>query len=194
MNSTVKLVLGLILAGLVINMFIGVLGGGSVIKRNVSYDSFISSVRNNRVEVVTLEEIPNSSHLAITYKIHEGDTAFITEGPPDSGLMGDLLKHNVIIQDIPYRPGLWALLSSLLPILLLIGAWFYFTKKQEGMMMGGDKAGGYGKNKARKLDPILNKIRFKDVAGIEEAKEEVGEIVEFLKTPQHYFKLRAKIP
>jgi cell division protease FtsH len=112
-------------------------------------------------------------------------------------MIGDVSKRltdaNVAVQVQPPRqgPGLGDVLISLLPFLLLIGAWYFFMRQMQG---GGRGAMGFGKSKARLLTEAKGRITFEDVAGIDEAKDELGEIVEFLKDPGKFQRLGGKIP
>ena len=111
-------------------------------------------------------------------------SAFYTNAPLDDKLISTLLDKNVRVKVTPEdKPSMFtSLMFSLLPVLLLIGAWFYFMRMQSG---GGGKGGAFsfGKSRAKLLDKDTNKVTFADVAGCDEAKEEVQEIVDYLKAP-----------
>lgn len=116
---------------------------------------------------------------------------------PDLGLMGDLLEHNVIIEGRePERQSLWMqLFVAAFPILLILAIFIFFMRQMQGGM-GGGRGGpmGFGKSKARLLSEDQIKTTFADVAGVDEAKEDVSELVEFLRDPSKFQKLGGKIP
>ena len=117
---------------------------------------------------------------------------------PDLGLMGDLLEHNVVIEGRePERQSLWMqLFVAAFPILLILAIFIFFMRQMQGGMGGGGRGGpmSFGKSKARLLSEDQIKTTFSDVAGVDEAKEEVGELVEFLRDPGKFQKLGGKIP
>ncbi|MGM0599721.1 MAG: ATP-dependent zinc metalloprotease FtsH [Candidatus Rifleibacteriota bacterium] len=124
----------------------------------------------------------------------EAKTAdFHTVAPEDPGLMKIIRKSDAIIEAEPPAQMSWwlNLLINWFPFILLIGAWLYILQKMQG---GGAKALSFGKSKARMVDPTDKKILFKDVAGVTEAKEDLLEVVEFLRDPQKFTNLGAKIP
>ncbi len=112
----------------------------------------------------------------------------------DRGLVGDLIDNNVKFDIKPREEGsfLVSLLLSWGPMLLLIGVWVYFMRQMQGGGKGG--AFSFGKSKARMLDENTNTVTFADVAGCDEAKEEVKEVVDFLKDPSRFHKLGGRIP
>ncbi|MFM8576027.1 MAG: ATP-dependent metallopeptidase FtsH/Yme1/Tma family protein, partial [Limnohabitans sp.] len=112
----------------------------------------------------------------------------------DRGLVGDLIANGVKFDVKPREEGslLMTLLVSWGPMLLLIGVWVYFMRQMQGGGKGG--AFSFGKSKARMLDENNNQVTFADVAGCDEAKEEVKEVVDFLKDPQKFQKLGGRIP
>lgn len=118
---------------------------------------------------------------------------FQTVVPEDPGLMEIIRKSNVIIEAEPPAQMSWwlNLLINWFPFILLIGAWLYILQKMQG---GGAKALSFGKSRARMVDPTEKKILFKDVAGVSEAKEDLLEVVEFLRDPKKFTDLGAKIP
>ncbi|HSW52612.1 MAG TPA: ATP-dependent zinc metalloprotease FtsH, partial [Sulfuricaulis sp.] len=115
--------------------------------------------------------------------------------PGDPGMIGDLLEHNVVIEAKPQEEQslLLTIFINWFPLLLLVGVWVFFMRQMQGGM-GGRGAMSFGKSKARMLTEEQNKVTFDDVAGVEEAKEEVGELVEFLRDPSKFQKLGGRIP
>jgi cell division protease FtsH len=121
-------------------------------------------------------------------------TSFQTTAPPkDPDLIKSLRQKNVRIVVVAPEQTSWymSILISWFPMLLLLGIWIFFMRQ---MQAGGGKAMSFGKSKARLLNDTKNKTTFKDVAGVDEAKEELHEIIEFLKEPQKFSKLGGKIP
>jgi cell division protease FtsH len=118
---------------------------------------------------------------------------FLTIAPEDPGLMKIIRDSGVIIEAEPPAQMSWwlNLLINWFPFILLIGAWLYILQKMQG---GGAKALSFGKSRARMIDPTEKQVLFKDVAGVNEAKEDLEEVVEFLKSPQKFTELGAKIP
>jgi len=118
---------------------------------------------------------------------------FVTYAPPNvDGLVKSLRDHNVKIKaEEPSQGSIWTILLSWLPFVALIVLWYFFYRQ---MQVGGNKALSFGKSRARMLTASQKRITFKDVAGVEEAKEELEEIIEFLRDPQKFSKLGGKIP
>src|SRR3546814_16597650 len=109
-------------------------------------------------------------------------------------MMDDLLNHNVAIDQAPPESGItfWGLLINFLPVLLIIGFWFFMMRQ---MQQGGSKgAMSFGRSRAKLLNEDQTKITFADVAGCDEAKEEVSELVEFLRDPTKFPRLGGQIP
>ncbi len=164
--------------------------GTSAAAGNVPYSQFINDVKSGKVETVVIEG--NS----ISGQLREGGR-FNTYSPETSNeaLIGTLLDNSVEIGGAePNRNSFWAhALISWFPILLLLGIWVYFMRQMQG---GGSGRGAlsFGKSRARLLGEDQVKITFNDVAGVEEAKEEVAELVEFLRDPGKFQKLGGKIP
>ncbi len=156
---------------------------------NLSYSQFIDSVKAGQVQQVTIDD------RIIKAKMQSGQMIRIY-APNDPHLIDDLLANGVDTKAIPpEQPSmLMQLLVSFGPMLLLIGVWVFFMRQMNGGGAGGRGAMSFGKSKARMLEEDQIKITFADVAGCDEAKEEVSEMVDFLKDPAKYQKLGGKIP
>mgnify|MGYP001415947339 FL=1 len=157
---------------------------------NLSYSEFINQVKDNQIESVMIEA--DGKTISGTYK---NGTKFLTYGLNDPKLVDDLLANNIeILTEPPAKPSLFLqILIQWFPMLLLIGVWLFFMRQMQGGG-GGKGAMSFGKSKAKMMTEDQNKVTFADVAGVEEAKEEVEEIVEFLKDPAKFQKLGGKIP
>ncbi|MBP6336196.1 MAG: ATP-dependent zinc metalloprotease FtsH [Vitreoscilla sp.] len=164
----------------------------SVQGEQVTYSNFLDEVRAKHVKTVTIQEGPGSVEITA---VTNDDRRIRTTGTYlDRGLTGDLINAGVKFDVRPREEP--SLLTSLLlswgPMLLLIGVWVYFMRQMQGGGKGG--AFSFGKSKARMLDEGNNTTTFADVAGCDEAKEEVKELVDFLKDPQKFQKLGGRIP
>jgi len=159
---------------------------------SLSYSQFLNNVRNGEVAQVHIES--SQSGNTITGRGIDGKD-FRTFGPPDPKLVDDLVANTVEITAEPpaERSVLVDLILGVAPILLLIGVWVYFMRQMQG---GGAGRGAmsFGKSRAKLQGEDQVKVTFADVAGVEEAKEEVGELVEFLRNPGKFQKLGGHIP
>ncbi len=158
----------------------------------IGYSDFLEEVRAKRVKAVTLQEGNGGTEiLAVTT---DDKRIRSTATYLDRGLVGDLIANNVKFDVKPREEPsiLMSILISWGPMLLLIGVWIYFMRQMQGGGKGG--AFSFGKSRARMLDESNNTVTFADVAGCDEAKEEVKELVDFLKDPQKFQKLGGRIP
>lgn len=172
---------------LLLLFFDNFIGPGQSDHANLVFSDFINKVENSQVSDVLIQGNNIEGHL------HDGKK-FSTYSPQYPGLVDILQKHNVSIKAAPTESKMGSfvgILLSWLPMLLLIGIWVFFLRQ---MQSGGGKAMGFGKSKARLMGEKLDKITFKDVAGIDEAREELEEIVEFLKNPLKFQSLGGRIP
>ena len=181
-NLALWLVIGLILIAL-FNVFNKPLTPQS----EVVFSEFMNEVENGQITEVMIQGD------SISGKYADG-RSFQTMAPPkDPDLIRTLRGKGVRIVVVPPEQTSWymSILISWFPMILLLGIWIFFMRQ---MQAGGGKALSFGKSKARLMNEAKNKITFKDVAGVDEAKEELHEIIEFLKEPQKFSKLGGKIP
>ncbi|MDP2034315.1 MAG: ATP-dependent zinc metalloprotease FtsH [Polaromonas sp.] len=158
----------------------------------LGYSEFLEEVRGKRIKSATIAEGQGGTEIsAVTTDDRRIRT---TATYLDRGLVGDLIANDVKFDVKPREEGslLMTLLVSWGPMLLLIGVWIYFMRQMQGGGKGG--AFSFGKSKARLLDESTNPVTFADVAGCDEAKEEVKEVVDFLRDPQKFQKLGGRIP
>jgi cell division protease FtsH len=153
---------------------------------NISYTEFLSMVDNERVSDVVIQ----GQQLFVTDVNHN---RFKIYAPQDSDLIKILREKGVSINAKPESDSPWymSILISWFPMIVLIGVWIFFMRQ---MQSGGGKAMSFGKSRARLQSDQSTKVTFEDVAGIDEAKEELGEIIEFLREPKKFTRLGGRIP
>ncbi|MFQ5802470.1 MAG: ATP-dependent zinc metalloprotease FtsH [Candidatus Methylomirabilales bacterium] len=179
-NLALWLVIGLSMI-LLFNIF----NQGQTVKKELIFSEFIEHVDKGEVTEVTLKGSD------IQGRLTDG-TLFRTYAPEDPELVPSLRKQGVRIAAKPTEQSpWWNVLLSWLPMLLFIGVWIFFMRQMQG---GGTKALSFGKARARLLTEKQNRVTFADVAGVEEAKVELQEIIEFLRDPQKFQKLGGRIP
>jgi cell division protease FtsH len=156
--------------------------------RDIAYSEFLQDLSGGRVKSVTI------SGDRITGSYVDNQTGFQTYSPGDPSLVSRLEEKNVIINARPETDGsnsLFGYLISWLPMILILGVWIFFMRQ---MQSGSGRAMGFGKSKAKLLTEAHGRVTFQDVAGVDEAKEDLEEIVEFLRDPQKFQRLGGKIP
>ncbi len=183
-NIALWLIVGLLLVAL-FNLFQQ--PGDKSGQVGIPFSDFLAEVNNGQVRQVTIK----GNNISGLYADGRG---FSTYAPNDPQLVEKLTKRGVIIKAMPTddnSPSLIQILISWFPMLLLIGVWIFFMRQMQG---GGGKAMGFGKSRARMLTEKSGRVTFEDVAGIDESKTELEEVVEFLRDPQKFQRLGGKIP
>ncbi len=181
-NMAIWLVIGIVLMT-VFNQF----NNRQAVLGSLEYSQFLEEVKQGRITKVVIQGRTLEATTAEGKKI-------TTYAPPDLWMVSDLLKNNVKVVAKPEEEQsfLTSIFVSWFPMLLLIGVWVFFMRQMQGGGKGG--AFSFGKSRARMMDESSNTITFADVAGCDEAKEEVYEMVDFLKDPSKFQKLGGRIP
>jgi cell division protease FtsH len=186
-----NLILWIIVAAVLMSVFQHYAGEDPRVDE-MNYTQFITAVRSDRVMEVDLQG--TETGYQIFGKASDGSD-FVVEAPNDPKLVDELLARNVVINASPpkQRSVILELILGAFPVILLIGLWVYFMRQMQGGG-GGRGAMSFGKSRAKMQGEDQVKVTFADVAGIEEAKEEVSELVEFLRNPSKFQKLGGHIP
>ncbi len=165
------------------------------IKNSIAYSQFIKEVENSQVKSLVIEGGGTKQNQWIKGERKDG-SKFVTYAPYDPQLVNDLIKNQVTFSAKPQEESLLMnIFVSWFPMLLLIGVWVYFMRGAAGGGRGGiGGVFGFGRSRAKMIDPKENMIRFSDVAGCDESKEEVKEIVDYLKEPSKYINLGGHVP
>ena len=188
MNDTVKTILLWMVIGIILISVFNSVGSKREPNERISYSTFVNDVKQGNVRSVTISE----QNVNGTYQNNKTFTTYLPM-KDDANLLQQMLDKGVIVKGKqPDQPGLLMHLLNLLPWIVIIAIWIYLLRQQAGGGKGG--AFSFGRSRARLLNADQVKITFADVAGCEEAKEEVKELVEFLKDPGKFQRLGGKIP
>ena len=162
-------------------------------QRDMNYSHFLDEVQHGNISSVEIQE--GSGGKVIMGQTRDGQQ-FRVMAPGDDGLIKDLLDNNVEIKALPPegRSILIDILISLLPVLVLVGLWVYFMRQMQGGGGGRGGAMSFGKSRAKLQGEDQIKVTFEDVAGCDEAKDEVSELVQFLRDPGKFQRLGGRIP
>ena len=191
MNPTVRTLIVWIAIFVVVILLWNTFQAGKINQVSLTFTEFLEQVEKGRVAEVTLrgQELTGAFSEGGQYS---GEDSFYTYLPEYPNLVQELRDSGVVIKaEEPKENPLLQFLFGWAPFLLIIGLWIFFMRQ---MQSGGNKALSFGKSKAKLLNTSSKKVTFEDVAGVEEAKEELGEIIEFLKEPQKFQRLGGKIP
>ncbi|ROU05089.1 ATP-dependent zinc metalloprotease FtsH [Lysobacter enzymogenes] len=189
MNDLAKNLLLWVIVAVVLMVVFQAFGPRTAGTEVLAYDQFVNQVQNDRIKEVKISD--DGTTITGTRK---DDSKFTTYATRDPYLINDLINHKVVTEQTPpsSSPSLIMILVNVLPWLLFIGIWVYFMRQ---MQQGGSKgAMSFGRSRAKLQGEDQVKVTLADVAGCDEAKEEVGELVEFLRDPSKFQKLGGKIP
>ncbi len=193
MSSTLRMLLLWMVIFVVVILLWNTFLVGKPTQHELTYSEFNEQLNKGHVAKITLREQTIIGIFKEGGQFTKGEE-FKVELPfrPDAAFTDKLLAANVeVLAELPKENTLLTILAGWAPMLLLVGLWIFFMRQ---MQSGGNKALSFGKSKAKLLSTTGKKVTFKDVAGVDEAKEELQEIVEFLKDPQKFQKLGGKIP
>ena len=190
MNNTVRTIMVWLVIGVILTMVFMQVGNRASSGNTLDYSTFMDEARQGHIAKVKLD---NNRTIKATTRDNKVYTV-VTPGLQDPWMVGDLMKDGVQVEAQPVEEQslLMSIFVSWFPMLLLIGVWIFFMRQMQGGGRGG--AFSFGKSRARMLDENQNQVTFADVAGVDEAKEEVSELVEFLRDPSKFQKLGGRIP
>jgi cell division protease FtsH len=189
-NNTIRTIMVWLVIGVILTMVFMQVGNRQSSANILDYSTFMEEARQGHIQKVKLD---SGRTIKATTRDGKSYTVF-TPGIQDPWMVGDLMKYNVQVEAKPEEEPslLMNIFVSWFPMLLLIGVWIFFMRQMQGGGRGG--AFSFGKSRARMLDENQNQVTFADVAGVDEAKEEVGELVDFLRDPSKFQKLGGRIP
>ncbi len=191
MNPTLKTLLLWAVIFVMVILLINIFSQGRGARGELIFSQFLQELEGDRISEVTLRGERLTGKYRAGRERAEGEE-FFTNVPNYDELVGLLREHKVAIRVEPDKDStLLTIVYAWGPVLLIIGLWIFFMRQ---MQTGGNRALSFGKSKAKLLNASGKKVTFKDVAGVEEAKEELEEIVDYLKEPQRFQKLGGKIP
>jgi cell division protease FtsH len=190
LNNTVRTIMVWLVIGVILTMVFMQVGNRQASQNVLDYSTFMEEARQGRIAKVKMD---GGRTLKAISKDGKNYTVY-TPGIQDPWMVSDLLKSGAVIEAKPEEEPslLMNIFVSWFPMLLLIGVWIFFMRQMQGGGRGG--AFSFGKSRARMLDENQNQVTFADVAGVEEAKEEVAELVDFLRDPTKFQKLGGRIP
>ena len=191
MNSTVKTLLLWVFIFVVVILLFNTFKGRTASPEQLSYSELLTELENQTIDKVTIAGQVLTGRLKTSARFPDG-AEFTAQARITDGLVEKLEAADVLITfEEPRESTIFTMLIGWAPLLVLVGLWVFFMRQ---MQTGGNRAMSFGKSKAKLLNSTGKKVSFKDVAGIEEAKDELMEIVDFLKDPQRFQKLGGKIP
>jgi len=190
LNNTIRTIMVWLVIGVILTMVFMQVGNRQSSANVLDYSTFMEEARQGHIGKVKLD---SSRTLKATTRDGKAYTVY-TPGIQDPWMVGDLMKNGVTVEAKPEEEPslLMNIFVSWFPMLLLIGVWIFFMRQMQGGGRGG--AFSFGKSRARMLDENQNQVTFADVAGVDEAKEEVAELVDFLRDPSKFQKLGGRIP
>ncbi len=190
MNNTIRTVMVWLVIGVILTMVFMQVGNRQASQNVLDYSTFMDEARQGHIAKVKLDSGRTVKAISRDGKNY----TIFTPGIQDPWMVGDLMKYGVTVEAKPEEEPslLMNIFVSWFPMLLLIGVWIFFMRQMQGGGRGG--AFSFGKSRARMLDENQNQVTFADVAGVDEAKEEVAELVEFLRDPSKFQKLGGRIP
>jgi cell division protease FtsH len=189
-NNTIRTIMVWLVIGVILTMVFMQVGNRQSSANVLDYSTFMEEARQGHIAKVKLD---SGRTLKAVTRDGKSYTVY-TPGIQDPWMVGDLMKSGVTVEAKPEEEPslLMNIFVSWFPMLLLIGVWIFFMRQMQGGGRGG--AFSFGKSRARMLDENQNQVTFADVAGVDEAKEEVGELVDFLRDPSKFQKLGGRIP